>query len=280
MIRLLPIALLLASCGGSPERQSQLDLLAPDFDREAVVEIQLDLPEGSIHLIKKEKLWVLAEWDHFPADQDFVTFLMDTITKAPAGSMVSNYPNDPRYELRENNRLVTMRDRQGDVLLRLNVGKSTDNFRTVFVEKDDQVWRVSADLYPALARPTWGDRRLWRIPVSQIQTIKATGPDLDFEARQADDVWSLVSPGTLTSHFQEKLLKALPQLRAGGLKYDPDLARQTALDYQLVLTVAGQPFIIWFHIRYGHIEATTGQSSVIYLFPMTFLHDLQNSAAE
>ena len=218
-------ALLLSGCTqqtgtSDPARANALF----SVDMKQVSTIKLSLPDEEVVLSLRGSRWVLPEWNNYPAEPTFADILVRTLSNLPDGEVVTNIAGD--YGLTPTLRRIVLEDEPGARLGELWVGLPLDNYRAAYVSAPNlgEVRRVKADLIPALARPTWGDRTVWRLPNAVVQEIDVRGFDRNFKARDSgDEGWQLVdAPNLKLGPGFGALLMRLLWLKAGDVVYEPN----------------------------------------------------------
>ncbi len=206
-----------------PTRNRSSTKLFPQLQIDQVSYIQLDLPVTRINMELKNSVWYLTE-PEYPADPLFVSILLKTLANAEAGQVVDQLNEAQRYRLQQP-RIVRLRDKKHKLLASLVVGKHGPNYRSAFVTLpgSQEIRLVFADLIPALSRPTWGDRTIWRLDQDLIQTIRIEGMPQPFHAEKVNGNWRLLQPANhqLSPTFTQELLPRLAWFRAGDLILAP-----------------------------------------------------------
>ncbi len=190
----------------------------------ALHRLVLLLPDETIVLERRGTQWLLPEWGYYPAEQVFAESLVRMLEKLPVGTPV----NEPARVLGLDppQRRLLLFGEGGSELGELWVGKPAESYGACYVSlpRGTRLERLDIPLLPALMRPTWGSRTVWRINRSTMRAIRTAGFPRDLEVRFDDGVPHLISPasGTLGDGFED-LVEALTHLRAGNVEKSADL---------------------------------------------------------
>ena len=257
------------------EPDSRHSKLLPELQRSELQRIELTLPEGPVLLERRASLWLLPAWENLPADQIYTNFLVDQLLNAPSGDVVSHRPEQlETYGLANPARVAVLKDGAGEVLFRIAFGKAQDGYRAIFVRVDEgPVRRVVADLYAALSRPGWIDRIVWRLPASQIQTIRLAGPGVQREITRAGEEWQ--GGGEIADCFEATALPMLTHLRAGSSKYQME-PRTGDQALHLHVVTAAETLSIHLFPQENYVLGRRDDLAVDYHFAPIFLERLKD----
>jgi len=181
---------------------------------EALDRIELVLPEETVVLERRGTQWLLPDWQHHPAEAVFAESLVRLLTALPAGRPVAVDPAE--VGLAPPARRIRLFG-DGRPLAELWVGDPFESYGACHVSlPDGAVHIVAAPLLPALMRPTWGSRTVWRMNRSLIDGF-----------RLGRFTWTEGEPD------EDGLLELLAHLRAADVAFEPD--RRTRADGRLTL---------------------------------------------
>ncbi|MDJ0839012.1 MAG: hypothetical protein QNK37_21000 [Acidobacteriota bacterium] len=280
MRAVLILLLLLTCCSAPPEPPPPAPALPLlDVDMNQVKTIRMELPEGKVELTRQGSRWVLPRWKNYPAEPTFTDILVRTLANLPDGEKATAIPGD--YGLTPTQRRVILENAAGVRLGELWVGYPLDNYRAAYVSGPNlgEVRRVRADIVPALARPTWGDRTVWRLPESVIEAVDIRGFGRDYKIERDGETWKPAAGQNikLTETF-DRLLPYLVWLKAGNVFYEPenDLEPKAGI---LLKTTHVDMVLLLGPVEGDVIHGRADRRYIIYHFPKQ-LRELVTGAVE
>lgn len=113
------------------------------LDKEDIRKVEISKKGKTIILKKKEKKWVIGE-KNYPADEDKIKDILDTIAELSLSEMVSESKNYRPYELDDEKKIAVKAYQQDRVVREFEVGKQASTYGHTFVKiaKDDKVYHA------------------------------------------------------------------------------------------------------------------------------------------
>jgi hypothetical protein len=220
----------------------KLPVLSP-IEAADITRIEIDTPEASISLYRKNGNWVVGE-KAYPADEAKVRQITGVIGKLTLTTLVSDSKNYERYELGKDNKIVVKAWSNDKLVRSFDVGKSPASLGHTFVKiaDDHRVYhgRQSFRQHMQTTLDDLRDNRVLSFDQSQINriqlekdktpflyiketppvsdgqdTVNQTGADISMEP-----VWKNQEGKTVQDKALKKLLKDLEQLKCEQFIYD------------------------------------------------------------
>ncbi|MFC1712229.1 DUF4340 domain-containing protein [Candidatus Poribacteria bacterium] len=197
-------AILIEGMGKRDEKKvDEESILFPGFAADQVSSIEIKTEDKEVKLNKEGETWLVATADNYPADQEAVEKILDTMTDLKSTLTASrSAEKHSQFEVdEESSVVVTMLGSDSeDALARIFIGKMGPDFMSTYIRKADQDAVLLADGY---LRGTfdrgprgWRDRTIFDFDTTQVQSLTLTSQEkgeISIEA-QEDGSWQIIEP--------------------------------------------------------------------------------------
>lgn len=113
------------------------------IEKEDIGKVEITMKGKTITLDKKDEKWVVGE-KQYPADEDKVKNIVETVTGLSLSEMVSASKNYEPYELDDEKKIAVKAYKEDNVLREFEIGKQASTFGHTFVKLagDDKVYHA------------------------------------------------------------------------------------------------------------------------------------------
>ena len=211
---LLVIYLLL---GWMQSRQSaQDDTTVYTLDQDAVVGLEYGSSDNTVKLVKKDNIWVYADDENFPLNQNFVETMVNKTTQLKARRRVASGKNAfQKYGLEMPSIVVQVKTKDRVIKILLGDINSATGDCYMAVEGNEKVYTVDATFYTLFSNDIMAMASRESLPDMQMENVASFKIENDENTiefqKKADGTWitsenTAADSGLITELFA-KILK-------------------------------------------------------------------------
>ena len=213
-------------------------ILFPGFAADRVSSVEIKAKDGEVRLNREGDAWLVATSDNYPADQEAVGKMLQTVTELKSTLIASrSAEKHSQFEVDVNGGVeVAMLGAGGeDALARLFVGKMGADYMSTYVRRADQDAVLLADgylrsVFDKGARG-WRDRTIFNFKTDQVQKLTLAPQEKEeivIEARDSGG-WQIIKPEIAPAEKDEvdSILREVSKLSADEFAEKKEPSEQT-----------------------------------------------------
>jgi hypothetical protein len=214
------------------ETQNGVPTLFTGFKPEEAAKIEIKQLSGDNIIEKKEGKWIVTSSNNFPADQEAVEKLLETIKGFTTQDMISRNPQKQNIYL-VNDKMgigTTVSDVKNKVLAHVYIGKNGPNFMSTYVRKEaaNEVYLQPGYLKSVFdkGKTEWKDMYIFKFDPKTLAYLDLDSPDVKITCeKNKEGKWNVTKPQSFLANAttMDQISETLSKLTTNDYPEKKDL---------------------------------------------------------
>ena len=226
------------------QEEEQSQLLYDTFKAKHPHHIIIKTAEEEVDLMRPwEGKWTVTNADNYPADEEVIGKMMETVLTIKKDDVISNNPqNWDKFDVTSEKGIeVIIKEREDREIAHFWVGKMGTSFDNQYFRKNnlDEVYLVNQNLSAHFTRPleAWKDRTILKLDQEKIQSVKVAD---NYALVRSGSGWT-INDEDIAQEEVNVILGAVANLKTTEFPTEEIQVNAETADYIVIVELAPSP---------------------------------------